>query len=258
MLRSRVLQTCICLSSGQVLPQSFRFLIPHSLPAVSTSAPFCRFHARMTSSAKEIKAQLRKDLRAKLAVLDDAVILQNSALVANQLFEHPSYQQSKGVACFVSMPKEFNTRPMLERILKDGKSLYLPRVISVKERQMVMLKAFSLEDIDNFPKGKWGIPEPPTEGPVRVEALDENSDLDLFVVPGLAFDKQNGRMGQGAGFYDTYLSQALARSQARKEKLSLVGVTLDELMIESVPRDEHDILMDCVLWPSKLKEGAAT
>jgi len=116
----------------------------------------------------------------------------------------------------------------------------------------VMLKAESMADVDAFPAGKWNIPEPPRDGPSRVEALDETSGLDLFVVPGLAFDRKNGRLGQGAGFYDRYLAKAMELKQGPDGgKLPLVGVTLDELMIDEVPRDDNDIAMKEVLWPSK-------
>jgi len=211
------------------------------------------YNMATADEVKQVKNALRKELRLKLSTLDDEYILRSSASVATQLFELPEYQHCKGVACFVSMPKEFNTQPILERLFQDGKSVYLPRVESIKDRKMVMLKASSMEDIAMFPKSKWGIPEPPNDGPPRVEALDDASDLDFFVVPGLAFDKHKGRMGQGAGFYDTYLERALSRSKKKGEKLSLVGVTLDELLVESVPRDVHDVVLDSVLWPSKPK-----
>jgi len=204
-----------------------------------------------SDSMKETKQALRKELRAKLSGMDDNYILGASVTVANQLFELPEYQRCKGVACFVSMPNEFNTKPILERLFQDGKSVYLPRVESIKDRKMVMLKAESMADIASFPKSKWGIPEPPADGPQRLEALDDASDLDFFVVPGLAFDTANRRMGQGAGFYDTYLIAAKRRSEAKGSKLSLVGVTLDELVVDRVPCDVHDVILDCVLWPSK-------
>ena len=200
-------------------------------------------------NVKEEKQATRKQLRAKLSTLGDDYILQSSQKVANKLYQLPQYKESKGVACFLSMPKEFNTRPILEKIFMDGKSCYLPRVESVKDSAMVMVKAESLHDVDSFPPGKWNIPEPPRDGPTRLEALDPNSDLDLVIVPGLAFDRNNGRLGQGAGFYDRYLSKV--KQFYSSKKIFLVGVTLDELVIENVPRDDNDMLMDIVLWPSK-------
>jgi len=203
----------------------------------------------MAADLRAAKQALRKELRAKLAALDDDAIASASRAVAQKLFELPEYQQSKGVACFMSMPKEFNTRPILERIFQDGKRAYLPRVESVKEHTMSMLEASSLADIDAFPPGRWNIPEPARDGPVRVEACDQGSELDLIVVPGLAFDQKGGRLGQGAGFYDRYLAKIQECKGAATVKL--VGVTLDELMIAEVPRDDLDFLMHTVLWPSK-------
>mmetsp|Transcript_56665 Transcript_56665/g.91742 ORF Transcript_56665/g.91742 Transcript_56665/m.91742 type:complete len:263 (-) Transcript_56665:175-963(-) len=198
---------------------------------------------------KAVKQALRTELRARLAALEDDAIMHASEAVAQQLFALPEYAQSKGVACFLSMPKEFNTRPILERLFKDCKRVYLPRVESVKDHTMSMLEAASLADMDAFPPGRWNIPEPARDGPARVEALQDGSDIDLIVVPGLAFDIRGGRLGQGAGFYDRYL----AKMQECKGKgtVKLVGVTIDDLIIAQVPRDDLDFLMDKVLWPSK-------
>lgn len=209
-------------------------------------------HSGTMSEGSDLKAQkqaLRKDLRTKLAALDDDKILRASEAVSQQLFALPEYGKSKGVACFISMPKEFNTRPILERLFQDGKRVYLPRVESVKEHTMAMLEALSLADVDAFPPGRWNIPEPPRDGPTRMEACEDGSEVDMIVVPGLAFDTCGGRLGQGAGFYDRYLAKL--EECKGKGKVILVGVTLDELMIDQVPRDDRDFLMNNVLWPSK-------
>ena len=76
--------------------------------------------------------------------MDDDAILRASEGVARQLFASPAYARSKGVACFLSMPKEFNTRPIIERLFADGKRVYFPRVESVKEHTMSMLEASSM------------------------------------------------------------------------------------------------------------------
>lgn len=205
--------------------------------------------AACSGDLKAEKQALRKELRARLAALDDETIRRQSEAVSRQLFALPQYAQSTGVACFLSMPKEFNTRTILERLFQDGKRVYLPRVESVKEHTMSMLEASSLADIDSFPPGRWGIPEPARDGPPRVEALEDGSQLEMVVVPGLAFDKLGGRLGQGAGFYDRYLAKM--QECKGQGKVCLVGVTLDELMIDQVPRDNLDFLMHEVLWPSK-------
>mmetsp|Transcript_16038 Transcript_16038/g.40361 ORF Transcript_16038/g.40361 Transcript_16038/m.40361 type:complete len:265 (+) Transcript_16038:225-1019(+) len=223
-----------------------------ALRAMSTGAP----GGGEGPTVKERKTALRTALREKLGGLEDAHVLAQSEAVAAKVFALPEYKAARGVACFVSMPKEFQTRRLLEGICADGKTLYLPRVESVKEKTMSMLKADSLGDVDSWPAGRWGIPEPPKDGPPRLEALDEESDLDLIIVPGLAFDAQRRRLGQGAGFYDRWLARGLALRDApasfsgSEGPLHLVGVTLDELVVGEVPTDDFDVIVSRVVSAS--------
>jgi 5-formyltetrahydrofolate cyclo-ligase len=94
-------------------------------------------------SLKDEKMALRKMLRTKLSEMEDEHIQKSSIMVADKVFALPEYRSARGVACFVSMPKEFNTRRLLEGICADGKTLYLPRVESVKEKTMSMLRYVS-------------------------------------------------------------------------------------------------------------------
>jgi len=252
-----------CSFAPSLLPR-----LPSRPPAASKFiAPVCLALCAMSTDASsggggggeqtvtERKTALRTTLRKKLGELDDEYIKAQSEAVAAKLFALPEYKAARGVACFVSMPKEFGTRKILEGICADGKALYLPRVESVKERTMSMLKAEGMSDVDSWPAGKWGIPEPPKDGPPRLEALDEESNLDLVVVPGLAFDRQRRRLGQGAGFYDRWLARGLALREAPASfsggegPLHLVGVTLDELMVDEVPTDDFDMLVSRVVSP---------
>eukprot|EP00658_Telonema_sp_P-2_P002876 TRINITY_DN11059_c0_g1_i1.p1 TRINITY_DN11059_c0_g1~~TRINITY_DN11059_c0_g1_i1.p1 ORF type:complete len:244 (+),score=44.46 TRINITY_DN11059_c0_g1_i1:93-824(+) len=195
--------------------------------------------AAMAEQLRSIKNALRKTHRSKLRSMSDEDILEASRAVAVRLSEMPEYQQSTAVGCFLSMPKEFNTRPLLELIFQDGKRCFVPRVESVESSLMSMLEAESLRDIDGFERGAWDIPEP------RSHRAEGSNEMELLLVPGLAFDRAGGRMGQGAGFYDRYLG----RVEKNDKLITLIGVTLDELMVEQVPRDEFDSLMHWVLSP---------
>lgn len=80
-----------------------------------------------------------------------------------------------------------------------------------------------------------GIPEPPSVNPVNA--------IDLVVVPGLAFDKQGYRLGWGAGYYD----RALAYMDAWR-----VGFAFSNQVVQSLPRDDHDVPMDYVVTESRI------
>ena len=128
-------------------------IVPLSLPQrlLGRAALSAMSSSEAGGDLKAQKQALRKELRGRLAALDDAAILRQSEAVSRQLFALPEYAQSTGVACFLSMPKEFNTRPILVRLFEDGNRVYPLRVKSAKEHTMSMLEASSLADIDSFP-----------------------------------------------------------------------------------------------------------
>ena len=64
-----------------------------------------------------------------------------------------------------------------------------------------MIQIFKEEDIDSFPKNKWGIPEPSTEEAMRCTDHTYSGKIDLVLVPGVAFDANCGRLGHGKGYY---------------------------------------------------------
>mmetsp|Transcript_14696 Transcript_14696/g.52315 ORF Transcript_14696/g.52315 Transcript_14696/m.52315 type:complete len:142 (+) Transcript_14696:471-896(+) len=128
---------------------------------------------------------------------------------------------------------------------------------------MVLVEAFSVADVDSWSLSKYGIPEPPRDA--RADALD--ADVGLVVVPGLAFDRNCKRLGQGAGFYDAWLA-SLAEAHAARglPRPLLVGVALSAQILplkdsresdtseavdflESVPTELHDFVLDVVLSP---------
>jgi len=206
----------------------------------------------MTPDTVAAKKALRKVLRALLSALPAGDVAAESAAVTRRLVARPEWRGATRVAAFCSMPGEFDTRPLLEAAFAARKRVFLPRVEDVKTRKMSVVEAFSLADVDSFPKSNWNIPEPPRDGPPRADALEVG--LDLVVVPGLAFDADGGRLGQGAGFYDAFLD-ALEKAAAPSPSTIGVGLALQHLPSERdelpdrVPREAHDRVLDVVLGP---------
>ena len=94
--------------------------------------------------------------------------------------------------------------------------------------------------LDELLPGSFGIPEPEADLP-----LVNMADIDLILVPGVAFDRQGGRLGYGKGFYDRLLS--------RSAKLPLlVGISFDETLYDKVPSEPHDIKMNYIVTPTQI------
>lgn len=180
------------------------------------------------------KQEMRVTMRRMLKTLNLAYLLDQSSLACERLIKTSEWQEASSVTCYCSMTFEFQTRKLLEAAFASKKRVFLPKVMS--DRHMLMLEATSMADVDSWPQNKWGIPEPPL-------GREEPQELSLVVVPGLAFDATCKRLGQGAGFYDTWLA-------ALKTRPPVVALALDEQLVRGVPHDDHDVPVDVVLTPS--------
>lgn len=86
--------------------------------------------------------------------------------------------------------------------------------------------------------GKWGVPEP---DPERTRTYGEQDPLDVVLVPGLAFDRQGGRLGYGGGYYDRLFA---ARQSAGHTSL-WIGFAFElQTVEEPLPREPHDLVLD--------------
>lgn len=192
--------------------------------------------------AAVLKRELRKRVRGALRRLPASALAAQGAALGARLRASPAYASAHSVALYASMPGELDTARLLAAAFRDGKRVFLPRVVSKPAREMVMLEARSEADVAGFPRGAWGIAEPPL-GEGRADA-PEDAALDLVVVPGVAFDRAGARCGQGMGFYDTYF----ARYQARRGTMPhLVALALAPQLVAEVPMTETDWRVDEVM-----------
>ena len=161
------------------------------------------------------------------------------------------------------MPKgEIQTDQACTRVLKDGKSLFVPRVgldfeqcdmdlIRVPSSDYAEAEAEAEEGGDdtttmfynNWPRNKWGIPEAPTSSEYKIA---QPGDIDLLIVPGLGFDANGGRLGQGKGYYDRFI-EGMRRDGDGKPLLVAVGLEASLVEGEGIPMMEHDFRMDMVV-----------
>lgn len=119
--------------------------------------------------------------------------------------------------------KEIETCQMVSQALKDGKNVFVPYIHKAPQdpiRVIDMLLLQSQEDLDSLRRDSWGIPAfDPQSIPDRRNALGGYGisdgergeirvpELDLVILPGIAFDRSMGRLGHGKGFYDRYLER---------------------------------------------------
>jgi 5-formyltetrahydrofolate cyclo-ligase len=203
---------------------------------------------------REQKQALRVLIRSRMKDLSPNETATQSAKVWERLFALPEYKQANSVGLFLSMPKhEIDTDIVLVDAIRNNKTVYVPQVGKNFElAEMDLIKVILPEDLSatdtifhqDWPRNKWGIPEPPESMP-RVAATP--GDIDLLVVPGLAFDARGGRLGQGKGYYDRFI----ARIRKDSKKPMLVAVGLNPQLVDHIPVTEFDFCMDILLLPNQ-------
>ncbi|OWA34394.1 5-formyltetrahydrofolate cyclo-ligase [Saccharibacillus sp. O16] len=135
---------------------------------------------------------------------------------------------------------ELDIRPLLEVCRAQGDVTLAPRIVK-GTRSMRLLHMHGAEDEET---GSWGIPEPREALPEWPE--ERLADLDVVLVPGLAFDWKGGRIGYGGGFYDR-LSERLEASGAAPLHWALA---YEEQVIDEVPMEPHDFRVELLIVPS--------
>ncbi|QNQ80184.1 5-formyltetrahydrofolate cyclo-ligase [Lactobacillus sp. PV034] len=118
-------------------------------------------------------------------------------ILAKKLLQSQLMSRAQKVAITFSMPLEVDTAPMIKSLWQMGKEVYIPRVLPHRQMEFTLY-----EPGTKLTKSKFGVFENWNEN-VKV-----SSQIDLMVVPGLAFSLNNNeRLGFGGGYYDRYLAQ---------------------------------------------------
>jgi len=182
---------------------------------------------------REAKRALRrriKDWRDGLSSTEREAM---SDQVAGRVFGLDAYRGAACVLAYAAFGSEVATEAITARLLSEGKCLALPRVSD---------EGLTLHRIDDLKadlvEGVWGIPEPDPACPVVAP-----EEVDLFLLPGLAFDVGGNRLGYGRGYFD----RVLARAPGEK-----VALAFDGQVVDQVPVGPGDTPVNAVVTPTRV------
>nr|GLL18555.1 5-formyltetrahydrofolate cyclo-ligase, mitochondrial [Ipomoea trifida] len=201
---------------------------------------------------KALRSKIRRDLKS----MDPTQRSQEDEAIQNAVLKAPWFKDCKGLCAYIccSALREVDTSKILVQVLqtqsKDQKKLYVPRVED-KNRNMRMLNISSTEDLI---ANSMNILEPgltDAEGNEREDVLLANEPIDLFLLPGLGFDKAGRRIGRGGGYYDTFLTkyQELAKARNWKQPLK-IALSYSVQIVDAIPVTPDDVLVDALITPS--------
>ena len=180
-----------------------------------------------------MKHKIRKHIIEKINAHSPLEKSRKSGIIKHKLFNEEEFKKANVVMFYVSLKDEVDTLLMIDEALKAGKRIAVP-VILKEEKRLIAGEIYNrLEDLESQ---HFGIYQPRQDRAKEIPL----GDIDLVVVPGVAFDRKNIRLGRGHGYYDRFLS-------GLPKTTKTVGLAFDFQVLEDLPRDPHDIPVSTII-----------
>jgi len=177
------------------------------------------------------KKQIRSKILLRLKTHKEEDRERKSKIIKNKLFRTSSFKSAKILMFYLSFGGEVDTKEMIKAATKLGKIVVVP----VCEHNRIIIKPSILTHKARLEKGPHGVHEP------AVKYIVNKNDLDLVIVPGLAFDKKGNRLGRGKGCYDYFLKQL-------PKKIPSIGLAYSFQILPGVPATKDDVKVDKVIF----------
>ena len=170
----------------------------------------------------------KRELRQAIRQQDILHTAGESSDVIAKLQQNERFRQAHTILLYSALPDEVPTLQLMNELTAQGRQVVLPRVVSDTEME---LRCYTSSN--DLVKGAFGIMEPVGE------LFTDYVSIDVAVIPGMAFDREGHRLGRGRGYYDRFLS--------RVPYIYKIGVCFPSRLVDHVPTDPHDIIMDCIV-----------
>lgn len=198
------------------------------------------FHTSFFTRKEELRQSVRS---ARVALTDRA---ERSQRILDQLESSEPWRKCRAPLVYLSGGSEVITWPLVEKVLKEHEQTAgCKRKLIVPWCDGEELRLFWLQSLDELSAGSFGIREPRAEMRSQPDRCANPAEIDLVVLPGLAFDEQCRRLGQGRGYFDRLLKKL-------KHEVIKAGLAFDVQICQEVPVEEHDLPVDLVITESRL------
>ena len=165
-----------------------------------------------------------------------------SRVILEKVLALPEYATAHTVMFYVDVRTEVRTREFLPHVLTQGKKIVVPYCVDGE------LELFHLEGMEELSLGMYKILEPREDLRALASKKVAPEDLDLVLVPGVAFDPTGARMGHGFGYYDKLLEHT-------RPGTPLIALAFDCQIFPEIPTAPHDIFMDKIVTESTIHTG---
>ena len=178
------------------------------------------------------KADLRRQAEQRRRDQPDKDAI--SAAIVARFADLSEYQAAPTVMLYVHVRDEVRTHDLIATALAQGKRVVTPYCV---DRD---LELFHLENLSELAIGYYGLLEPRSELRALPGKRIAIQQVDLVMTPGVAFDRQGGRLGHGKGFYDRLLARA-------RPDTPRIAVAFECQLFPQVPMADYDVPVDKVV-----------
>lgn len=182
---------------------------------------------------REEKKRVRKRVLERLIAHKPEEKRRKDSSIEDKILASDFFKEAASIMFYVSFGYEVETKKIIKQALIEGKEVVVP-FIEHKKLELLPSKITDFEK--DIVRGKYGIMEPRK----RLVFNFEKKILDMVLVPGVAFDRAQNRLGRGFGYYDRFLSQL-------DERTKKVGLAYDIQIEDALPVAAHDIPLDLVV-----------
>lgn len=180
-----------------------------------------------------MKTELKEKIFEKRNVLSKEAVKEKSSRIRESVCLLKEFKNSKNILFYVSFNNEVDTHEIIKELLKNNqKRIIIPFV----QKNKIILQLSELEDFNDLEPKTFGILEPKDD---KIKKFDPGN-VELVIVPGIAFDRRGHRIGYGLGHYDRFLA-------GLKKKTKKIALAFDFQIIDKIPEEEHDIAMDIIV-----------
>lgn len=192
-----------------------------------------KIQQRMPDMSPEAeKIELRKSLKKQRNALSPEQAAYSSLQASRHILACDAYRKARCIMGFLAFGRELSVDKVLKQALADGKQVAVPFITSATEFVPALI-----HNLDDFALDRYGIRT--VQQPIEQVAAEE---IDLVLVPGVAFGRDGSRMGMGAGYYDRFLMSV--------PQAVTMGAAYDGLLQDTLPCDAHDVPMDYIVSES--------
>ena len=153
---------------------------------------------------------------------------EKSSLITEKIINDYWYKDARVVAIYKSLQSEVDTTNLIKDCFEKGKVVLLPKI------ENDFMNFYKIDKDELLFKSGFGVEEPLGKS----EKLYKPDEIDLMIVPGVGFDKENNRIGFGKGYYDKYLQNL---------NIKTIGICFKEQIVDKLPHDEFDIRMNKII-----------